>query len=233
MKGAPKDRPYILLNMSLSADGKIASANRQLNHFSSRRDHDHLYELRATVDAVMNGARTVDTAPIRMDPGPKKFRQHRIRNGLAEFNSRIVVTGNGTLDPEAEIFRHAFSPIILLTSNRCPKKDLARLKAVADDVIVGGQKTVDLPAAMKCLRRGWKIRRLLCEGGGALNDALFRDDLIDEIHLTVCPLVIGGSNAPTISDGIGMDRLSDARQFRMTKRKQTDGELFLTYHRNR
>ena len=233
MSAAPKNRPYILLNMSMSADGKIASTNRRLNHFSSRRDHQHLYELRATVDAVMNGARTVDTAPIKMDPGPPAFRRRRIRDGLAEYNLRVVVTGRGSLDPAAEIFRHDFSSIIVLTSRRCPPKNLARLKAVAAEVIVAGSETVDFAAALKRLRAKWRIRRLLCEGGGALNDALFRADLIDELHLTVCPLVIGGSHAPTISDGLGIEQLTDARRFHLTRRKQTGGELFLTYHRNR
>ena len=50
----------VLINMAMTADGKIATANRAVSSFSSRRDHDHLLALRATADAVMAGARTVD-----------------------------------------------------------------------------------------------------------------------------------------------------------------------------
>lgn len=233
MNRAPKDRPYILLNMSMSADGKIASAQQGINHFSSPRDHDHLYELRATVDAVINGARTVDTAKIEMDPGPTKYRRQRIRNGLREYNHRIIVSGTGSLSSEAEVFNHRFSPILVITSGRCSQRNLKRLQSLADDVIVSGWEAIDFKAVMQMLKRQWKIKRLLCEGGGALNDALFCANLIDEIHLTLCPLIIGGRRAPTISDGLGSEHLADARKFTLTKRKQIGDELYLTYHRKR
>ena len=54
------------------------------------------------------------------------------------------------------------------------------------------------------------MKRLLCEGGGELNDALFRAGLVDEIHLTICPKIFGGRTAPTIADGLGCPRLSGA-----------------------
>ena len=55
--------------MAMTADGKIATANRTVSSFSSRRDQQHLLNLRATADAVMAGARTVDLNPITMGPG--------------------------------------------------------------------------------------------------------------------------------------------------------------------
>ncbi len=227
------NRPYVLLNMSMSADGKIASANRAINHFSSERDHENLHRLRATADAILNGARTVDTAAIKMDTGPDKFRKQRLRNKLSDHAIRVIATGNGSLNPNAEVFNHRFSPIIVLTTSRCSKNKLTKLQQAADEVIVAGEKELDFPTALKELRKQWKVKRLLCEGGGALNDALFRADLVDEIHLTICPVIIGGRDAPTISDGAGMDRLADARQFELQRRRTTDNEQFLTYIRKR
>src|ERR1039458_184969 len=55
-------------------------------------------------------------------------------------------------------------------------------------------------------RSKWGVKRLLCEGGGELNDALFRAGLVDEIHLTICPKIFGGRTAPTIADGLGFQR---------------------------
>ena len=52
--------PFVFVNMAITADGKIATANRAIHSFGSRRDLKHLYELRATADAVMCGARTVE-----------------------------------------------------------------------------------------------------------------------------------------------------------------------------
>ena len=55
--------------MAMTADGKIATANRAVSSFGSRRDQDHLLQLRATADAVMAGARTADLNPINLGPG--------------------------------------------------------------------------------------------------------------------------------------------------------------------
>ena len=68
----PASLPFVFINMAMTADGKIATANRAASSFGSRRDQDHLLQLRATADAVMAGARTVDLNPINMGPGPAR-----------------------------------------------------------------------------------------------------------------------------------------------------------------
>ena len=102
--------PFVLVNMAMTADGKIATSNRAISSFSSRRDQDHLLELRATADAVMAGARTVDLNPVTLGPGPAKYRRARLKRGLAEFNLRIIVSGSGSIDPRSKIFERDTSP---------------------------------------------------------------------------------------------------------------------------
>src|SRR5262249_41756846 len=102
-------RPFVLINMAMTTDGKIATANRAVSFFGSPRDQEHLYELRATADAVMAGARTVDLNEIKLGPGPGRFRKLRLNNRLAEYNVRVIVSGAGTVNPAAAIFRHRFS----------------------------------------------------------------------------------------------------------------------------
>ena len=221
--------PFVLINMAMTADGKIATANRAVSKFSSRRDFEHLLELRATADAVMSGARTVGQDEVNLGPGPARFRRLRLRNGLAEYNIRIVVSGSGSLDPRAAIFRRRFSPVIILASARAPARNLDRLRAVADTVKVFGENEIDFTAAFEWLRRKWKVKRLLCEGGGELNGALFRDGLVNELHLTICPTVLGGRDAPTIADGTGGLKLSDATRLVLNSMKRAGDELFLVY----
>ena len=74
--------PFVLVNMAMTADGKIATANRVVSSFSSRRDQKHLLELRATADAVMAGARTADLNAVNLGPGPAKYRHRRVRRSL-------------------------------------------------------------------------------------------------------------------------------------------------------
>jgi riboflavin-specific deaminase-like protein len=229
---APAWRPFILVNMAMTADGKIATANRRVSSFGSPADEENLYRLRSTVDAVMNGARTVDLNPIDMGPGPDKWRRARLARGLAESNLRVIVSGSGSVDPTANVFRERFSPVLVVTGGRVSKPRQSALEKVADAVFAAGnKKEVDFGEAVRWLKQEWAVERLLCEGGGALNDALFRAGLVDELHLTVCPVIVGGREAPTIADGTGVDRLADAAQFRLIQSRAVGGEMFLTYRR--
>ena len=215
--------------MAMTADGKIAPASRRYAPFSSEKDQELLLDLRARADAVMSGARTVNSFPLDLGPGAAKYRRLRLRRGLAEYNLRIIVSGTGSVDPEAEIFRHRFSPIIVLTTERAPRAKIKRLQARADVVKACGDRTVDFKMAVSWLQSEWGVRRLLCEGGGELNAALFEAGLVDELNLTICPIVLGGRAAPTIADGRGFSRLADAAQLQLRTMRRVGAELFLTY----
>jgi 2,5-diamino-6-(ribosylamino)-4(3H)-pyrimidinone 5'-phosphate reductase len=235
VKPSPKPRsfefPFVLLNMAMTADGKIATANRRVSSFSSERDQVHLLELRATADAVMAGARTVESGAGDLGPGPAKYRRLRLRRGLKEYNLRVIVSASGSVNPSAEVFRRRFSPIIILTTQRITQARWQRLQMLAHEVKVCGQDEIDFTLALRWLARKWRVRRLLCEGGGELNSALLVRDLVDEINLTVCPRLIGGRKAPTIADGVGALHLRDAREFQWRSMKRTGQELFLVLRR--
>src|SRR5438552_3925493 len=221
--------PFIFLNVATTADGKLAPANRKFVAFGSKRDQQLLLELRAKADAVMAGARTVDLVPVNLGPGPAKYRQARLRNGLAEYNLRVVVSGSAALNPRAEIFRKRFSPIIVLACGLALERDLRRLRSVADEVQIFGEQELDFVAAMGWLRQKWKVKRLLCEGGGEVNAGLFRAGLVDEVYQTICPFIFGGRHAPTLADGAGVSDLSHATKLRLMSLKRVGAELFLVY----
>ena len=223
--------PFVFVNMAMTADGKIATANRAVSSFGSTRDQKHLLELRATADAVMAGARTVDSAAINLGPGPARFRRLRLKNGLMENNLRIIVSGNGSINPAAEVFQHRFSPIIILTTGQASKAKLRQLRALADEVKVCGRQEINFREALCWLRGKWGVKRLLCEGGGGLNDALFRAGLVDELHLTICPKIFGGRNAPAIADGRGFRRLAEALPLQIKSFKRIGNEVFAVFRR--
>ena len=223
--------PFVFLNVAMTADGKIASANHVIPVPGSPRDKAYLMELRTCADAVMSGARTVDLNPVHLGPGPVKYRRMRLRRGLAEYNVRIIVSGSGSIDPKAIIFKKKFSPIIILTSGRIPPRRLRTLQRLATEVKICGKKEIDFRAAFAWLRQKWSVKRLLCEGGGELNDALFRAGLVDELHLTICPSIFGGQDAPTLSDGLGVEHLKDAYPMKLKSMRRVGDELFLVFRR--
>lgn len=221
--------PFTFINVAMTADGKIAPANRQFVPFGSKRDHELLLELRSTADAVMSGAGTVGSFPVTMGPGGKKYRQVRLKRGLAENNLRIIVSGSGSINPQAEIFKHKFSPIIILTTDRAPRKKLTVLQSLGAEVKICGATEINFPEAFRWLRKEWKVKRLLCEGGGEVNDALFRAGLVNEVYVTLCPFIFGGRNAPTLADGEGVEKLADATKLNMKGMKRVGDELYMVY----
>jgi riboflavin-specific deaminase-like protein len=221
--------PFVYLNVAMTADGKLAPVSRRFAPFSSRRDQDLLHELRTRADAVMAGARTVDTVPVTMGPGGKNYRALRLRNGLAEYNLRVVVSGSGTLNPRAEIFKHPFSPLIILVTERAGRTRVSRLQKLGAIVHVCGEQDIDFPGALRWLRQKWGVQRLLCEGGGEINGALIQQGLVNEIYVTLCPVIFGGRNAPTLADGPGIKTLDEAATLKLKSQRRVGDELFLVY----
>jgi riboflavin-specific deaminase-like protein len=225
--------PFVFSNFAMTADGKIAFAGGEFVPFGSERDRENMMELRATADAVMAGARTIEAPGVTMGPGGKKFQRLRVRRGLNEFNLRVIVSGGGSMDTGAEIFRHRFSPIIVLVSERAPAKRVQRLRRVADEVGIFGETEVDFPSALRWLHEKWDVKRLLCEGGGALHDAIIRAGLLEELHLTICPTIFGGRSAPTLAEGRGFERLAEAIRLPLVRTKCIGNELFAIFSKRK
>lgn len=234
MKRAQRNsqRPWVVVNMAMTADGKIATANRQVSSFGSARDKQHMLELRSRADAILAGARTVDSSEVTLGPGGARYRRLRVRRGLREYPLRVIASRSASLNPAAAVFSAQTSPIIILTTEAAPAGRKRRLATLAE-LCECGREEIDWPAALRWLAAAHGVRTLLCEGGGELNDALFRSGLVDELHLTVCPLVFGGREAPTIAEGWGVDSLASAARFRLRRKIQGGEELFLTYEAER
>jgi riboflavin-specific deaminase-like protein len=152
----------------------------------------------------------------------------RLENGLAEFNLRVIVSRTGSISPRAHIFKTRFSPILLLTTEAAGAH-LKKLRKVVDGIFVSKGSRLDLPEALRWLREEWKVKRLLCEGGGELNGAMFQQRLVDELYLTICPLIFGGRTAPTLADGDGIADLAAALRLRLDRMERHQDELYCVY----
>ena len=228
----PAALPFVFVNVAMTADGKIAPANRHFEPFGGPRDRQHLLELRATADAVMSGARTMDLDRVNLGPGPARYRRLRLRRGLAEYNLRVIVSGAGTIDPQAEIFKHRFSPIIILTTGRIAKSRLARLRAAGGrGQNLRGEGTRFL-RSLALVAREMESQAFALRRRRRIERRAFPAGLVDEVHLTLCPIILGGRAAPTLADGAGVAKLADAARFRLASMKRSGSVLFLVYRRN-
>ena len=220
------DRPYILLNYALSLDGKISTETRDPVRFTSRTDRGLMDEIRADADAVLIGAATLraEDPPVRIQAARR--RDERTRRGKPPHPVSIVLSRSLRLPSEGRFWKDDRVDRIVATTEQTPAELILPFEDKAE-VIRTGRTSVDLVELCRVLsERG--IGRLLVEGGGEVNMAFWEAGLVDEVYLTLCPVVIGGRNAPTAADGAGFaaDRL---RNLRLLESRRVGQEFFLRY----
>lgn len=221
------DRPFVYVNMAATADGKITSAAREEPRFASRLDRKTMDRLRAEADAVLIGAGTLRSDDPPLSVREPEMKAYRRALGKPDALVNVLVTASASVDPDARFFRDpAAAARIVATVEEAPADRLARLGDVAE-VWRLGRGAVDLRALLARLA-GRGVERLLVEGGGELNWGFFRDDLVDELYLTIVPAVLGGRDAPTPCEGTGF-AMADQRRLRLVSSEAIDGEIFCRY----
>ena len=219
-------RPFVLLHYALSADGKIATADRGWAALGSRRDRDHVDALRAAADAVLIGAGTVRSEDPPMRIASPERRAARRAAGRPEDPLRIVLSASLDLPLGGRFLAAGSARPLILTTTEAPTARRAALAPVAD-FLDAGRGRVDLAAALATLaRRG--IERLVVEGGGEVNAAFLEAGVVDEVHLTLCPLLLGGRLAPTPAGGEGFTG-PDAPRLRLLSCEAIDDEIVCRY----
>lgn len=225
------DRPYVVLNMASSLDGKITTRKREVFSLGSAEDRALMNELRAGADAVLIGAGTLldEDPPLLVSDPILQARRGRERGAPHPLN--VLVSASLDLDPAVSRFFNCASTERLVFTTKSAPGERARAAAQRADVCVvpqGSRGRVDLDAMLAELsRRG--IEHLLLEGGGTLNFSMLKAGFIDEICLTLCPLIIGGQSAPTTFEVAGFLRASMRRLELSTSRISEAGEVFLRY----
>jgi riboflavin biosynthesis pyrimidine reductase len=187
LAGLYADAPHgVRANMIFSADGAAAFQGRA-GTLSCPADQNLLRDLRAFADVVLVGAGTARAEQY----GPARFTaaQQALRGAGRGFAPPpiAVVSQTGHLPPT--LFVEAASTPILVTS-----ASAARTHSLNSDhrwrLLVAGEDTVDVDVAIKQLR-GLGMQRILCEGGPTLLDQLIDADVVDEICVTIAPLLAG------------------------------------------
>ena len=211
-------RPRVILSAAMSIDGKIATRTND-SGFSSDQDIRRLHRLRSDVDAILVGSNTIS----RDDP-LLTVRHARGRNPV-----RIVLDSKGTIPGTSKILQTCdHIPTIVAVSKGIARKNLERLKRLPVDVIRTGTDTVSLRSLLRMLsERG--IRTVLVEGGGTVNWEFVRQDLFDEMILTLSPFLIGGGGSVPYLRGAGFGSITDSPGLRLKSAKRLKNHLILHY----
>jgi riboflavin biosynthesis pyrimidine reductase len=197
---APDDRPFLLVNMIATADGRATIAGRA-GPIANRADYELFHALRTRVDAVMVGAETV-----------------RVESYGPMAPAAVLVTRSVNVSPEVGLLRAPDNRVIVLTPS--PDRELpptaARVEYLRDDIASGVRR----------LRTELGIRSILSEGGPHILGDLVRAGLVDELHLVIAPKLAAGVDPLTIVAGAALDPPVDMRLLTV---HESGGYLFLRY----
>ncbi len=214
--------PWVMVNMVASVDGAttVAGGSTDLSDGDDRR----LFRaLRSLADVVLVGAGTVraeNYRPIRPDP---EWLAERRARGQADAPRLVVVSGRLDLDPSARMFGDPERRPTIVTSEGAPPDPIRSLSTMADMILLGSLSGRSIIEALD------EPGLILCEGGPGFNATLLGDDLVDEINLTLAPLVVSGESKRVV-DGVALPVPATMRLSRLWR---GDRSLFLRYTRDR
>jgi len=213
-----KSKPYVILSAAISIDGKIATRTGN-SKLSSTEDFVRLHKLRTKVDGILIGKNTV------MKDNPLLTVRHtRGKNPV-----RIILDSKGEISIKSKILQTSNKvPTIIAVSKQITKSNLQKLNNFPVEIITTGEKSVNIKLLLKKLSEK-KITTILVEGGGTVNWEFIKQNLFDELIITLSPFLIGGNNAISLIQGKGFDKISKSPKLRLKSIKRLKNHLVLNY----
>lgn len=212
---------YVILNAAMSIDGKI-STRKNDSAISSKLDLVRVHKLRSTVDGIMIGISTVlgddPMLNVRYSTTRKKNPTRIIIDSKARIplNSRIIESSN------------KIQTIIAVTHNASSRK-IKEIQKKGAQVLVYGNGRVNLRNLFQQLEK-MGLKKIIVEGGGEINWSVLKLGLVNELVVTISPVVIGGRDAKTLVEGKGFTNISDGIKMKLSNKIiQNENEIVLFY----
>lgn len=223
----PGHRPYTMLNMVSTVDGKVTLDGARVNDIGSALDHQLMLKLRVPVAAVIRGAGTVWSHGRYPSVGAQAIAARRAA-GRPDQPLAVIVSGSGRLPLTSSVFQTPPRRPLVITQADLPAPRQMALAAVAHVIAAGGPK-LDLAAALALLRRDYGVDYMLAEGGPGLNYTLLQQGLLDEVFWTVAPKIGGGQADTGLVSGPGTLTPMPSLALVSAYHYRPTGELFMRY----
>jgi len=218
------ERPYVMIVSEVTIDGKLTLdrgvSSKEIMKLMDEEANRYLHSVRAECDGIMVGANTV-----RIDNPNLTVRYVEGDNPI-----RIVPTSKGDIPLDSNVLNTSVAPTILAVSEAAPKEKLEVFKSKGAKVLVVGKEKVDFVKLLKELYR-LGIKKLMVEGGSAVNWELIKNDLVDEIRLIHLPVVVGGDNVPSLTSGEGFKTLDRVKRFSIKRVFKCGNQVITEYQR--
>ena len=222
------ERPYVLLKMASTLDGRIATRTGQSQWISNESSRAFIHQLRAGV-GLAGGAVMVGGGTFRAD-NPLL----NARNGDETARQPLACVLSSRLpdaDADFNLLRQRAKSTIFLSSPAAAASTRAQALRDLGCRVLGIPSTQNDPAGLnemlRMLRRDFAVPYVLCEGGGRLALNLLQAGMVDEFHLHLAPLILGDNEARPLFDGRSPLGLEEGLQLRICGHKNSDGDLHL------
>ena len=196
---AREGRGWVRSNFVMSLDGSVQGPDGRSGSINTESDH-HVYALqRALADAILVGANTVRLEGYRavdLEPWQLEIRE---QEGLAPYPMLVIISATADLDPViATSAGSVGGAVMIITTPGKPADDLEPLRAAGITVLEAEGAALDMAQIVDQLA-GAGFQRLLCEGGPRLHNELHAAGVMDEVCLTLVPVVVGGQGLRSTS----------------------------------
>ena len=195
-------KPFVVLKVAMTLDGKIATATGQSKWITNETSRAYGYKLRDIYDGIMVGINTViEDNPMltaRVDGGKNPI--------------RIVVDSSLKIDINANVVQDKSAKTIIATTDKADKDKILKLQAQDVDVIVVDKDEndkVDIEKLLDILGQQ-NICSILVEGGATLSGSFVAKKLVDKVYFFIAPKIVGGKEAKTPVAGTGILNLQEA-----------------------
>ena len=168
---------YVIFNTAMSLDGRVGKKDKQIV-FSNKLDNYRVHRLRGSVDAILIGVETV------ISDDPDLLASETVKKPV-----RVIVDSKGDLPLDSRVLDGSAKTIVAVARNVNPIK-IRRLEEKGAEVVALGEYAVPMRELLWALSRKG-LKQILLEGGGSLSRRMFNEGFVDELYITVAPLLIG------------------------------------------
>ena len=226
----------IILNAATSIDGKIATVSGD-TRISSILDLKRVHRLRCKSDVVLVGISTV----INDDP------LLTIRYGMDKKGTknpiRIIIDSKARIPLQSKIVKTANQiETRLVVTSKAPSTNLKKLEERGLKIIMLEQRREDKEKVVEDSTEKVDLKKLfnqleeegvshvLLEGGGEINWSIIKNNLFNELIVTISPMIIGGKNAISLVGGEGYKTIDESLKVKLSRiQKKNNGEIILHY----
>ncbi len=222
------NRPHVIVNIAMSIDGKLDTFERKGTPISSKSDKRRVDELRASVDAILVGGKTLLSEDPSLTVKSKDLRNQRLAKGLEENPVKVAVVSQADLDLQGDFMTAGPARCLIYTTKRTSPEQVHLLEKAGAQVFVRCEESIDLRDVLQSLF-DHGIRTLLVEGGGTVIAGFFNFNVVDELSAYIAPRIFSGSTAPTLADGPGFSILH-AKHLQLESVQKFDDEGGILIH---